>query len=65
MKAIVTGLSALCVLAAAAAPTLAADMYRAPDAGGYKDGPAYAGVNWSGFYIGVNGGYASSESATQ
>jgi outer membrane immunogenic protein len=64
MKAIVTGLGALCVLAAASAPTFAADTYRAPDAGGYKDGPAYAGVNWSGFYIGVNGGYAFSESAT-
>lgn len=25
--------------------------------GGYKDGPAYVGVNWSGFYAGVNGGY--------
>ncbi len=37
----------------------AADMYRAPEsAGGYKDGPAYVGVNWSGFYAGVNGGYA-------
>ena len=47
MKAIVTWLGALCVLAAASAPTFAADMYRAPDAGGYKDGPAYVGVNWS------------------
>lgn len=35
----------------------AADMYRAPDVGGYKDGPAYVGVNWSGLYVGVNGGY--------
>ena len=35
----------------------AADMYR-PTEGGYKDGPAYAGVNWSGLYAGVNGGYA-------
>jgi outer membrane immunogenic protein len=35
----------------------AADMYRAPEAGGYKDGPAYV-AGWSGFYIGVNGGYA-------
>ncbi len=34
----------------------AADMYR-PSEGGYKDGPAYAGVNWAGFYAGVNGGY--------
>src|SRR5258706_13434174 len=36
----------------------AADMYRAPQGvGGYKDGPAFVGVNWSGFYAGVNGGY--------
>jgi outer membrane immunogenic protein len=26
--------------------------------GGYKDGPAYAAVNWSGWYAGVNGGGA-------
>ncbi len=59
------GAGALCVAAAVSvAPALAADIYRAPEAGGYKDGPAYAGVNWSGFYIGVNGGYAFSESAT-
>ncbi len=31
----------------------AADMYSVPAAGGYKD----AGPLWSGFYIGVNGGY--------
>jgi outer membrane immunogenic protein len=31
----------------------------AADLDGYKDGPAYVGVNWSGFYAGVNGGYAS------
>jgi outer membrane immunogenic protein len=30
-------------------------MYRSPE-GGYKDGPAYATVSWSGFYAGVNGG---------
>src|SRR5258706_16461043 len=36
----------------------AADMYRAPQGvGGYKDEPAFVGVNWSGFYAGVNGGY--------
>ncbi len=34
----------------------AADMYR-PSEGGYKDGPAYATVNWSGFYVGLQGGY--------
>ena len=36
----------------------AADMYSGPAGpGGYKDGPAYVGVNWSGLYVGVNGGY--------
>ena len=42
----------------------AADMSR-PSEGGYKDGPAYAGANWSGFYIGANGGYAWSASTDQ
>jgi len=50
-------------LAAASAALLAtaanaADMYTAPAiAAGYKDGPAYVGVNWSGFYAGIDGGY--------
>ena len=47
-------LAAASVVAFAAAAN-AADMYRAP-AGGYKDVP-YVGVNWSGLYAGVNGGY--------
>jgi outer membrane immunogenic protein len=35
----------------------AGDMYHPPEAvGGYKGGPAYA--DWSGFYLGGNGGYA-------
>ncbi len=42
----------------------AADMYR-PSEGGYKDGPAYAGVNWAGFYAGVNGGYGWSPFSDQ
>src|SRR5215470_8095545 len=37
----------------------AADMSRAPDPGGYKDGPAVQ--SWAGFYIGVNSGYAWSD----
>jgi outer membrane immunogenic protein len=49
------GLTLTSVVAFASAN--AADMYRAPAAGGYKDGPAYATVNWSGLYAGVNGGY--------
>ncbi len=35
----------------------AADIYRPAAPGGYKDGPAYVEVTWSGFYAGVNGGY--------
>jgi outer membrane immunogenic protein len=39
----------------------AADMYRREAAvGGYKDGPVYAANSWTGFYAGVNGGYAFS-----
>jgi outer membrane immunogenic protein len=38
----------------------AADMYRAPAAGGYKDTP-YVTEDWAGFYAGVNGGGAWSE----
>ena len=58
-KAIETGLGALCVLAAASAPTFAADMYRAPDVSLKRSrrlriGPAYAGVNWTGLYAGLN-----------
>src|SRR5215475_14014038 len=46
-------LTSVAVLASANA----ADMYRAPQAGGYKDGPVYAGIDWTGAYGGVNGGY--------
>src|SRR5262249_51798141 len=43
---------------AALASANAADMYRAPEpfaGGGYKDGPLVQ--SWTGFYVGVNGGY--------
>jgi outer membrane immunogenic protein len=54
-----SGLLALTLTSVVAlASANAADMYRAPAAGGYKDGPAYVGVNWSGLYVGVNGGGA-------
>ena len=46
-------LTAASVVALATAAN-AADMYR-PAEGGYKDVP-YVGVNWSGLYVGVNGG---------
>ncbi len=36
----------------------AADMYTAPAGGGYKDEPYAAVQTWTGFYAGVNGGYA-------
>jgi outer membrane immunogenic protein len=49
-------LTAASVVALATAAN-AADMYR-PSAGGYKDVP-YVGVNWSGLYVGVNGGYGA------
>src|SRR5262249_17791268 len=50
---------ALTLIGAAALPSFAnaADIYRPGPGGGYKDEPGYVGVNWSGFYIGVNGGY--------
>ncbi len=38
------------------APTSAADIYRS-DGGSLKDGPVYGPV-WTGFYLGVHGGYA-------
>jgi outer membrane immunogenic protein len=39
----------------------AADMYSGPAGGGYKDGPAYFGVNWSGVYFGASVGGAWSQ----
>jgi outer membrane immunogenic protein len=36
----------------------AADLYRGPAGGGYKDGPYAPVATWTGFYIGANGGYA-------
>ena len=52
----ILGLTFTSVVALASAN--AADIYRG---GGYKDGPGYVAVNWSGFYAGVNAGYGSSD----
>jgi len=49
---IVAGASVIALTSAAAA----ADLNRAPGAASNKDTPYY-GVNWSGLYVGVNGGY--------
>jgi outer membrane immunogenic protein len=56
-----------CTLASLAALSSAnaADMYGGPVGGGYKDGPSYAVINWSGFYAGINGGGAWSDSSDQ
>ena len=60
MKKIYAGLLGLTLTSALALSANAADYYR----GGLKDGPpppppppAYVQVNWSGFYVGFNGGY--------
>ena len=47
-----TGLTLTISLAFTGFSASAADMYSP------ASGPAYVGVNWSGFYAGVNGGYA-------
>ena len=51
-RVILAGASVIALAAAANA----ADLSKAPSAVSYKDTPYY-GVNWSGLYVGVNGGY--------
>jgi outer membrane immunogenic protein len=46
-------------LVAFSAAASAADIYRAPEVGGYKDGPAY--VIWSGFYAGADIGWGNGD----
>ncbi len=60
-KTIAIGVSATALLVAAQAN--AADVYG--PAGGYKDGPAYVSASWTGFYLGVNGGYGWSPYSDQ
>jgi outer membrane immunogenic protein len=55
-KSSVYGVALASALSLLAVSANAADMYRAPEGGGYKDGPVYEPV-WTGFYAGVNGGY--------
>ncbi len=54
-RAVVIGISALAVIAAAG-QAIAADMYVPAPTGGYKDAP-YVPETWTGFYAGINGGY--------
>jgi outer membrane immunogenic protein len=54
---ILAGASLIALTAAANA----ADLNRVPVIESYKDVPSY-GVNWSGMYVGVNGGYGWDES---
>lgn len=56
----VLGLTLTSALVLAAASANAADIYRG-EAGGLKDGPGYVPImSWTGFYAGINGGYAFS-----
>ncbi len=56
----ILGFALTSALALAAFPAGAADVYSGPigPVGGYKDGPFVPVATWTGFYAGVNGGYA-------
>ena len=64
MKLLTGILAATLTSVVAIASANAADMY-VPGPGGYKDGPAYVTVNWSGLYVGVNGGYGWNDKRQQ
>ena len=58
-KFLYTGVSVLALMAAASIiPAKAADIYQPAAPVTYKEAPVYAVSNWSGLYLGVNGGYA-------
>jgi outer membrane immunogenic protein len=52
----ILGLTLASVLAVSSAH--AADIYQPPAPASFKDSPVYAASNWSGLYLGANGGYA-------
>src|SRR5579883_2927639 len=57
------GGAVIAVAFALSGTALAADVY---SSGGMKDGPvSYPAASWSGFYIGINGGYGIAESGEQ
>ncbi len=59
VRSIVLGaVSALAMIASANA----SDLYRASEPAVYNDGPYTPNTSWAGFYVGVNGGFASLES---
>jgi outer membrane immunogenic protein len=63
MRKFETGIASLSMLSAAALPAAASDLYVPPVGQSLKDAPVVE--SWTGFYAGVNGGYAWSNSHAQ